>query len=295
MQQPPSAVQRPPSPLDGDEPELIGTPPKFGGDTANTLYFLSEFENFVLLNSNTRIGRDPFMRAAYFLNSLRGRRSTIQYFKYRNHKWYFEVKSNPNVLPEGKNVWEALEEDFKESFEDCLGPTKAWAELEKIRMKEDRLDEYIAKFQRLAHRAGCEPIQGPTIRYFIRGLPRELVEACVHENPKTFDQWVSAVRREYPRWQAGNQLRQRPNRRGPNFAGLCNGQPGSQDIVPRVRVRTTPRDSNRGMTAGTNRKAVTAEDKERYLREGLCFYCGTQGHRARVCPNRLPRPTAERT
>ena len=298
MQHSLSSTQRPLSPLEGDEPDIIGMPPEFNGDKANTLSFLISYKNFIRLNSNTRIAKDPSMRAAYFLNMLRGPPSTIVMFVHESLNWLSEVESNPDnpdLLPEGMNVWEALEANFKKSFEDHLGPEKARAELDKIYMKEDGLDDYIADFERLARRAGYEPIRGPTLYRFFRGLPRELAKACTnHENPETFDQWVGAARREYSRWQARNRLRQPPNRRGPTFFERHNGQPGRQDIVPRARVRTTPSDSNRGMTAGTNRKAVTAEDKERYLRKGLCFYCGTHGHIVRVCPNRPPRPTSER-
>ena len=294
-QYPPSATQRPPSPFEGDEPDhLIGIRPEFDGDRANTLTFLMVFKNFIRLNSKTRIARDPFITAAYFLNILRGPSPTpaIELFIGRNLDWVSRVESNPDLLPEGTNVWAALEAEFKKSFEDYLGPMQAQTELEKLYMKEDPLDDYIADFERLARRAGLEPIQGPTVHRFARGLPRELIKACIdHGNPKTFDQWVNAARRVYARWQDCNRLRQPPTR-GATAVGGRNGQP---DAVPRARFRTTLRDSNPRMTVGTNRKATTEDDKENYRREGRCFHCGTKGHLVRNCPNRPSRPSGPTT
>lgn len=294
MQQPPSANQRPSSSLEEDESDLIGTPPKFDGNRENSLSFLNQFNLFILLNENSVISTDPYMRAAYFLNMLRGPPATIEWFKHQNIKWFSQVESNPDLLPKGMNVWEVLEADFKKSFEDIQGPWSAGSKLEKLRMKEDRLDDYIAEFEHLARRAEYRLDQGPTpaVRTFVRGLPYELAKACyVHTPLDTFDQWTSAVRREYPRWQAINQLPaslQSPNRGGA-FVGWRNGQTAGQDIVPQARPRTTPHDSNSSRTVGTNQRAITHGDKEEYLRDGRCFHCGVQGHIVRSCPNRRPR------
>ena len=292
MQQPPSANQRPYSSLEEDESDLIGTPPKFDGNRENTLSFLNQFNLFILLNEKSGIAKNPGMQAKYFLNILRGPK--IKWFKRRNMDWFSEVESNPDLLPKGMNIWEVLEADFKESFKDIQGPWLAGSKLEKLRMKEDRLDDYIGEFEHLARRAGYRLDQGPTptVRTFIRGLPYELAKACFFHTPlDTFDQWTSAVRREYPRWLAINQLQgsQQPPNQGGAFVGWRNGQTARQDIAPQARPRTTPRDPNPSGTVGTNQRAITEEDKEEYRRDGRCFHCGVHGHIVRSCPNRRPR------
>jgi hypothetical protein len=57
---------------------------------------------------------------------------------------------NPDLLPEGMNAWEGLKADFKKSFEDHLGPQIAGIKLQELRMKEGRVDDYIADFEGLS-------------------------------------------------------------------------------------------------------------------------------------------------
>jgi hypothetical protein len=290
MQQPSTPTQPPnPSPLQWDEPELaLGIPPEFDGDRANAIFFLNQFERFIWLNDKTRIARDPVNRAAYFLYIMRGPRFTIENCVDRNSEWLDQVTSNPDMLPEGMNALEVLKADFKRPFEDHFGPQIAGIKLHNLHMKEDHVDDYIAIFEDLAYRAGYSLKGHLTIQLFIRGLPPKLAEACVdNERHKSFIQWTSAVRRQYPNWlrkEAVNgqqEVQQPPNQ----AAGRRNGQ-----SVFRARARTsgtTSRDSNRSTTiVDTSRNATTGDDKERYRRERRCSNCGMQGHFVRLCPNR---------
>jgi hypothetical protein len=294
LPQPSRATQPPiPSSLQWDEPDLaLGIPPEFDGDRANAIFFLSQFERFIWLNDKTRIARDPVNRAAYFLYIMRGPRITIENWVDRNSEWLDQVTSNPDILPKGMNVWEVLKADFKRSFEDHFGPQIAGIKLHNLHMKENHVDDYLANFEDLAHRAGYSLKGHLTIQLFIRGLPPKLAEACVdNERPKSFIQWTSAVRRQYPNWlrkEAANgqqEIQQAPNQ----AAGRRNGQNNRQTVFGgRARTSgTTSRDSNTSTTiVDTNRNATTEDDKERYRRERKCFNCGMQGHFVRFCPNR---------
>ena len=43
-------------------------------------------------------------------------------------------------------------------------------------------------------------------------------------------------------------------------------------------------------TSASLSKAVTEADKERYKREGRCFFCGAQGHVSRSCSKKTTVP-----
>ena len=45
-------------------------------------------------------------------------------------------------------------------------------------------------------------------------------------------------------------------------------------------------------SAGAIRKATTEEEKQRYLQEGRCFFCGIRGHLSRTCPKKTKAPRA---
>jgi len=60
-------------------------------------------------------------------------------------------------------------------------------------MRGDVVDEYIATFELLAHRAGLKLNDPSNLRTFARGLPQKLAEQCISiENPETFAQWTRA-------------------------------------------------------------------------------------------------------
>ena len=44
-------------------------------------------------------------------------------------------------------------------------------------------------------------------------------------------------------------------------------------------------------TSASLSKAVTEADKERYKKEGRCFFCGAQGHVSRSCSKKAANPS----
>ena len=78
---------------------------------------------------------------------------------------------------------------------------KAQDELRELQMKEGYIDQYIADFERPAHRAGMGINDLNTLHLFSTGLPLRLAEECIKlDNPLNFEQWAKAARRQQRNW-----------------------------------------------------------------------------------------------
>jgi len=128
---------------------LEGDPPKyFEGDRNKTMDFLVAFKRFMIINQDSAIAKDPYKKCAYFMGCIRGQktRGWVQ----RNYDWLDRVEEDPEELY-GRSPWAILEEDFKRSFVDYAQQEKAQDELQKLKMTNANIDEYISEFQMLGH------------------------------------------------------------------------------------------------------------------------------------------------
>jgi len=131
--------------LEGQAPQI------YDGDHAKTMDFLTEFKRFMLMNSGATITGDPIRRSVYFLSLLRG--PHVNGWKMRQYEWLDRVDTNPRDLPFGMSAWQVLKREFRKGFEDYAHKEKALDDLEHLKMKDGRINEYIAAFQQLVHRA----------------------------------------------------------------------------------------------------------------------------------------------
>jgi len=129
--------------LEGQAPQI------YDGDWFKTMDFLTEFKRFMLMNSGATIAGDPIHRSAYFLSLLRG--PHVDGWKMRQYEWLDRVDNDPRDLPFGMSAWQVLEREFHKVFEDYAHKEKALDDLERLKMKDRRIDEYITMFQQLVH------------------------------------------------------------------------------------------------------------------------------------------------
>ena len=73
--------------------------------------------------------------------------------------------------------------------------------MRELKMKDGNINEYIATFERLAHRAEVDPNDPSNIRLFAQGLPHPLVEVMIrNDNPETFQGWCNLVQKQQRNW-----------------------------------------------------------------------------------------------
>jgi len=65
-------------------------------------------------------------------------------------------------------------------------------------MKEGNVDQYIAEFQQLAHRANLNVNDAGNTRMFAAGLPSKLADTYIDiSHPRTFTKWAKAAQQHH--------------------------------------------------------------------------------------------------
>jgi len=123
-------------------------------------------------------------------------------------------------------------------------------------MKEGKIDEYIAGFERLAHRAGIDLDDPSNMRTFAQGLPGPLVETVLHlDDPQNYIQWREATQRHQWIWlkiqtHKGSYGSTQPPNKGPaNRGGNQGGNPFGNFYWRRPNQGTQSNQGNRSQPA----------------------------------------------
>ena len=79
-------------------------------------------------------------------------------------------------------VYEDFKEEFVDSWTDTNEPYRAAAALDKLRMRDRDVDEYIAAFAELARKVLYHESDPAVLEKFKSGLLLELLEPCMHHD-----------------------------------------------------------------------------------------------------------------
>ena len=104
------------------------------------------------------------------------------------------ILSIPTPSAPNKTIYEDFEEEFIESWTDTNEPYRTAAALDKLRMKDENVDEYITIFAELARKALYHEDDPAVLEKFKSGLPLELLKPCMnHDNPRNWEAWVRSA------------------------------------------------------------------------------------------------------
>jgi len=91
-------------------------------------------------------------------------------------------------------LWQVLEREFRDAFINYAVQERVHDEIHKLKMKGGNVDQYIAEFQQLAHRANLNVNDAGNTRMFAARLPFKLAETCIDiSHPRTFAEWAKAA------------------------------------------------------------------------------------------------------
>jgi len=290
---------------------LEGNPPdRFDSDRACTRRFLTQFCQFMLMNDGATIAQNDIKKCTYFLLLMGG--PQVNGWSEMKYDWLDDIKKDPQQLM-GHSPWEVMMQDFLDAFTNHAECEQAQNALKQLKMKEGKIDKYIAGFERLAHHAGIDLDDPSNMRMFAQGLPGLLVETVLRlDDPQNYVQWCEAAQRHQRIWlkiqtHKGSYGATQPPSWGPPNRGGGQGNntfgnfywrhpnqggQGNQGNCPQpARQHLPPRDPNAMDTSVAMHKANTNKEKEEYRKTGRCFECSKQGHLARVCPTKRNRPS----
>jgi hypothetical protein len=256
-------------------------PDYFTGDRKKSELFKIQFKVYKGLNDNHEIMTVPYFRAMQFLSLIRG--PLVDDWVSDQVTILMERASrtnNPVARGEAEH-WTELETAFDAAFTDTAKQQHAHAALQQLQMRKDDLDAYIATFKHLAVQAGYALTEAGTVHLFALGLKRELMNAIMHRDtqPVTFQQWVDAAHTEQQKFMRRQAFTH------PNFAKYQWTQPQRHVDHRHPNDRPTPMDVDPPVFTQV-RRAYTEADKDRFKKEGRCFFCDNQGHISKYCPKK---------
>jgi hypothetical protein len=261
-------------------------PDTFNGDRKKSELLKQQFKIYKGLNDNHEIMTVPYFRAMQFLSLIRGPLVDDWVSDQVNELMERATDVN-NPVPRTEEVhWTALQTAFDSAFTDTAKKQNAHNALQQLQMRGDDLDSYVATFKHLAKQAGYPLAEAGTVHLFALNLKPGLMDSILHRDvqPDTFDEWVDAARTELQKYF------KRLSYKSPNFTKYRWMQPRKQEQQPyrHPNDRTVPMDVDQPVftQVRTVRRAYTEVDKDRFKKEGRCFYCDNQGHISKYCPKK---------
>jgi len=150
------------------------------------------------MNDGATITQNNIKKCTYFLSLLEG--PQIDGWSKMKYNWLDAIKKDPRQLM-GHTPWEVMMNNFLDAFTDFTKCEKAQNALKLWKMKDRKIDEYIAGFERLAHRAGVDLDDPSNMHTFAQGLPSELVKIVIRqEDLQNYVQWREAAQRHQRSW-----------------------------------------------------------------------------------------------
>ena len=142
------------------------------------------------MNATHPIMMNLWQKVAHTLTYVDG--SNIYEWKQSAENW---ILSTPAPSAPNKTVYENFEEEFIESWTDTNEPYHAAAEINKLQLKNENIDEYITKFTELVCKALYHENDPAVLEKFEASLPLELLKPCMHhDNPQNWEAWTRSMR-----------------------------------------------------------------------------------------------------
>ena len=193
--------------------------------------------------------------------------------------------TNP-IAKDDEQLWESLKTAFERSFTYTNKVEDTKHQLARLEMQADNIDNYIAKFENLVHKAGIPCQEQGILDRFKDGLKRGIHAAILWRDqwPTNLDQWQEQARCKVRRFSIirdslgdkGNPYLSTHQFKWKELAQKALHCPKRDDVI------LMDIDAGQIEEMGWKSKAKI----EKLCQEGQCFQCLKQGHMKCDCPNK---------
>jgi hypothetical protein len=154
---------------------LMGSAPtEFDGDRAKADQFINEQRHYFRVNATVPGLQSWIRRVAIVLTFIKG--PTVDEWALNQGDW---VDRLDPLLEDVPDVWVHFLNEFQNQFQDTQAEERARLQIENIKMKWPDVDQYIQDFERVARKAEY-PLTAPaTVRYFLKGLTKSIINNIV--------------------------------------------------------------------------------------------------------------------
>ena len=166
---------------------------------------------------------------------------------------------------------------------------EARANLSKLKMEGDLIDDYISTFENLLNRGEIPRSEVGAIEKFKDGLKYGVLATILKRDtwPTTIDDWEEAARREVRRFRV---IKESLRRKGDVFGNPGQGKWNShfQSALKRQKKNDVVPMEIDAASTGKPSKAKWSIQNEKLKKEGRCFGCQKIGHMKKDCPDKNP-------
>ena len=201
------------------------------------------------MNATHLVMINPWQKVAHALTYVGG--PNIYKWKRNAENWILSI---PAPSAPNRTVYEDFEEEFIKSWTDTNESNHATAALNKLRMTDEKIDEYITMFAKLARKALYHEDDPAVLEKFKSGLLLELLEPCMHHNdPRSWETWTRSARTRQAILTSLKAHRTDTTQRSPSPMKVCTPTPPSTPppipmeidkmyMIPARRQSTDPKD-----------------------------------------------------
>ena len=272
-----SAPPQPPMPAPTLPPTGSGLrlapPERYSGEPGRSKSFLIECD--IQFELSPHLFSDDRAKVAYILSNLGGRAKA-----WATAEWGRRSRVCSTL--------QAFQEALRKTFDPVTTERENARQLSGLRQGRESVCDYAVRFRTLAAESGWND----TALYdvFLKGLANHVRDRLLPlDLPTDLDGLITlAIRTD-------NRMAEFQVARGDRSATPQDARPqptAAYDSPLRFGPEQT-RSTSSGNTEEPmqmGRARLSAEERQRRMREGRCYYCGEQGHRVAACPVKSPRP-----